>query len=808
MKKISFLCLLTALFFTIAAFPQHKTDANIIGHVLSEGEHIGFVNIAIQGTAIGTVTDPTGHFRMVNLPAGSHTLIATCIGYKPVEKQITVTMGSTIEVNFEMEQDLLGLEEVVVSSDRNAKKRGSAPTVVNTLSHKKLGMIQSVTLSDGLNFLTGLRMESNCQNCGLTQVRMNGLEGSYTQILVNSRAVFSGLAAIYGLELIPSNIIERIEVVRGGGSALYGGNAIAGTVNLILKDPIKNYYEVGGSSGLTVAGTEAANPTMDHSINFNASVVSDDYKTGLTVYGFYRDRDAFDANNDGFSELVEIDNTSLGTRFYHRFGYRSKLSAEFLNIREQRRGGDHLDRLPHEADIAEAVDHNIINASLNFDQFFRKKDKLSLYAAGQMVDRDSYYGAARSLTDYGHSRGFTHNAGIQYSGAFDRMTLVTGIENTGDLMFDEKLGFPDIDNAVINEGVIVSIPHAPNTTIVHQSKNATGLYTQLEIEYDRLNFSAGARYEYYVVNNLRPDENQSDAKVKGNVISPRLSAFYSISEHIKLRVSYAQGYRAPQVFDEDLHIEASGSRKVVHRNDPDLKQESSHSLTGSADMVGRVGNTTISLLAEGFYTRLLDPFTNVFGSTDENGVLIYTRTNAEEGATVAGMNFEADLVPGKSLAIKAGYTLQMNRYDKPQEFNETRFFRTPQAYGYVMGDIKPLKKFGISFTGNYTGRMLVPHFGLDPETADPSEMLALNKGEVIEGERLEVSHPFYDLGVKLRYTIRLNGAKLQLLGGVKNLFNAFQSDFDRGFYRDPGYVYGPNQPRMVYIGFKLGNRVE
>jgi outer membrane receptor for ferrienterochelin and colicins len=273
-------------------------------------------------------------------------------------------------------------------------------------------------------------------------------------------------------------------------------------------------------------------------------------------------------------------------------------------------------------------------------------------------------------------------------------------------------------------------------------------------------------------------------------------------------VSYAQGYRAPQVFDEDLHIEASGSRKVVHRNDPDLKQESSHSLTGSADMVGRVGNTTISLLAEGFYTRLLDPFTNVFGSTDENGVLIYTRTNAEEGATVAGMNFEADLVPGKYLVIKAGYTLQMNRYDKPQEFNETRFFRTPQAYGYVMGDIKPLKKFGISFTGNYTGRMLVPHFGLDPETADPSEMLALNKGEVIEGERLEVSHPFYDLGVKLRYTIRLNGAKLQLLGGVKNLFNAFQSDFDRGFYRDPGYVYGPNQPRMVYIGFKLGNRVE
>jgi outer membrane receptor for ferrienterochelin and colicins len=90
-----------------------------------------------------------------------------------------------------------------------------------------------VTLSEGLSFSPGLRIENDCQNCGFSQVRMNGMEGPYSQILINSHPIFSGLAGVYGLELIPTNMIERIEVVRGGGSALYGSNAIAGTINII-----------------------------------------------------------------------------------------------------------------------------------------------------------------------------------------------------------------------------------------------------------------------------------------------------------------------------------------------------------------------------------------------------------------------------------------------------------------------------------------------------------------------------------------------------------------------------------------------
>lgn len=226
------------------------------------------------------------------------------IGYKPVEKEITIGMNETKELNFTLVEDLLGLDEIVVTADRSEMKRTEAVTIVNTISPKILSSVQSVALIEGLTFSPGLRIESNCQNCGFSQVRMNGMEGSYSQILINSRPIFSGLAGVYGLELIPTNMIERIEVVRGGGSALYGSNAIAGVINIILKESISNTYEAGLNTSLTgigINGTEAIAP--DYTINLNTSIISDDRKTGISLYGFSRERKMFDANGDSYSEI-------------------------------------------------------------------------------------------------------------------------------------------------------------------------------------------------------------------------------------------------------------------------------------------------------------------------------------------------------------------------------------------------------------------------------------------------------------------------------------------------------------------------
>ena len=403
---------------------------------------------------------------------------------------------------------------------------------------------QASTLNEGLNFSPGLRMEYNCQNCGFSQVRMNGLEGPYSQILINSRPIFSGLAGVYGLELIPSSMVERIEVIRGGGSALYGSNAIAGTINLILKDPISSSYEFGTSSGLSGIGLDGADdPAEDYNVHFNTSLISADNKTGLAIYGYYRDRSPFDANNDSFSELTEIKNTTVGSRFFHRFGYRSKVTIDFFHIEEDRRGGDRFDYPEHEAFIAEAVQHGITTGAITYEQFFRDTDLWSVFASAQKVNRGSYYGANQSLKDYGDTEGLTSTIGTQYVFHDKKGSGVIGLENRHDQLLDKKLGYQDFENATLQDGEWI-VPHTENTTVADQVLNTFGAFAQYEMTFGKLNVSAGARFDMY---NVKDKENGSEDK-NGQVISPRLTLKYDILPDLQFRTSYSQGYRAPPNF--------------------------------------------------------------------------------------------------------------------------------------------------------------------------------------------------------------------------------------------------------------------
>ncbi|HPR32437.1 MAG TPA: TonB-dependent receptor, partial [Prolixibacteraceae bacterium] len=513
-----------------------------------------------------------------------------------------------------------------------------------------------------------------------------------------------------------------------------------------------------------------------------------DNKTGMALYGFYRDRDPWDANDDGFSELAKIKNTTFGSRVFHRFGNRNKLSADFFTIKEDRRGGNRFDRPEHEADIAEAVRHNISTGALTFEQFVRDNDVWSVYVSGQHILRNSYYGAGQSLADYGETLGLTWMIGSQYLMRFDRSMLTLGIESREESLDDQKMGYPDWENALIENGSLIEIPHTENTRVALQKSSIMGGFAQYEMDFGSLDLSLGGRFDRYEISDLSGDSLKTKS---GNVFSPRVTLKYEMIPEIQLRLSYSQGYRAPQIFDEDLHIETSGSRQVLHRNDPDLIQETSHSLIASADYHQQLGQILVGFTAEAFYTRLNDAFVNEYGEPDENGVVVYTRTNSEGGATVQGLNLEFNMIPGKNLSLKSGFTLQSSRYEQEQAFGEKRFFRTPDSYGFLTLDAKVLKNLALSSSATYTGVMQVPYFG--PELENP------------DAGALRQTKPFFDLGIKVRYSVKVNGASLQFYAGVKNIFQSYQSDFDRGIDRDPGYIYGPSQPRTFYVGLKLGN---
>ncbi|MCK5346126.1 MAG: TonB-dependent receptor, partial [Candidatus Heimdallarchaeota archaeon] len=390
----------------------------------------------------------------------------------------------------------------------------------------------------------------------------------------------------------------------------------------------------------------------------------------------------YDADNDTFSEIAPMENLTMGTRLFHRFGYRNKLTIDFFNIREERNGGNMQDYPLHERDIAEALKHDLKSTAISFNQYFREFDNLKIFAAFQDLNRDSYYGAEQSLSDYGHTHDLTYNMGINYNAVFKNIKMISGIEHQSGNLKDIKLGYPEIDSATVVAGTVTEIPHVLNTLIANQKSLSTGVFSQWEFSIRKLKLSTGLRFEHYDILDLSDVSNNKS----GNVLSPRIGILYSFSDALRAKLNYSNGYRAPQIFDEDLHIETSGARQVIRVNAVNLKQENSRSYMASLDF-NKIGkNAAISFTVEGFLTRLIDPFVNEIGEADDDGVVIYTRTNATSGATVRGMNLELFLQTTSNLAFQSGFTIQSSKYDEVQNFNERNFFRTPNSYGFFSID--------------------------------------------------------------------------------------------------------------------------
>ena len=278
-------------------------DINIVGHVLDKNtrEHLPYISVVLKGTTIGVMTDASGHYFLKNLPEGDFFLETSSVGYKTERRKVSLRRGTTLEIDFEIEEDAVVLDGVVVSANRSETTRQLAPTLVNVLNIKTFENTNSNSLAQGLNFQPGVRVENDCQNCGFQQVRINGLDGPYTQILMDSRPIFSALSGVYGLEQIPANMIERVEVMRGGGSALFGASAIAGTINIITKEPLRNSGSIAHS--ITSIGGSG---DFDNSTSLNASLVTDNNKAGIYIFGQNRQRSGYDHDNDGFTELPEL----------------------------------------------------------------------------------------------------------------------------------------------------------------------------------------------------------------------------------------------------------------------------------------------------------------------------------------------------------------------------------------------------------------------------------------------------------------------------------------------------------------------
>ncbi len=763
MKKIFSVAILIWLAQTIIAqVPSSKvTDAHIIGDVTDAltGDHLPFVNVVIKGTTVGIMTDASGHYFLKNLPLGTHTVVFSMVGYHPQEHQVKVEANTTFELKVRLEEASILMNHIVVTGNKYETKKKETASIVNMLTPFIINNTSSHSLAEALDYQTGLRVEMTCTNCAVPQLRINGLEGHYSQLLLDSRPMFSSLASVYGLEQMPTGMIDRVEVIRGGASALYGSNAIGGVVNIITKEPTRNYVELSNNTSLI------GNSALDNVTTINGSIIGNNSNLGVFLFGVLRDRQAYDRNDDGFSEIPELNSSVLGFRSYFKTGLYSKITTEYHHSEEYRRGGDMLDRPAHEANLAEQLKHKIDAGSIKYDVFSRDNAHfLSTYTAIQHIARDSYFGTGQDLDAYGKSKDINWISGAQYRYSIDKLLFLpadfsAGIEYTYNQLTDQMLGH-DID--------------------VDQKVNVLGAYLQNEWKNESLSLLAGARLEKH---NMMDDA----------VVSPRLSVRFTPNQNLVLRTGYASGYRAPQIYNEDLHVAAVGGEVSIIQQDPNLRPEFSHSFSLSIDGYKRFGLWETNLTLDGFYTKLNDVFALEENGIDSKGNLILLRTN-EEGATVAGVNVETLIAYRNLLNLQLGYTFQKSLYDEPVAWSSNpniapnrRMHRTPDSYGYAVINYNPLRNVSASFSGKYTGSMLVPHFA----------------GYIDEDEET-ISNPFWDLGVKLSYKIPFyKYYSLEINGGVKNILDSFQNDLDKGIDKDAGYVYGPALPRTFYLGLSL-----
>ena len=750
-----------------------NTDANIFGHVKDArtGEHVPFVVIKVKGTTIVTTTDNTGHFYLKNLPEGTFGIEARYLGYSSQTINVTIKKEKSQEVNFTLNPNDTDIDEVVVSANRNETKRSLAPNLVNVIGSKVFDITQSTCLAKGLNFQPGVRTEDDCQNCGFTQVRINGLDGHYSQILVNSRPVFSSLNGVYGLEQIPANMIDRVEVVRGGGSALFGASAIGGTINIITKEPLHNsatfahnFMSQGGAN------------SFDNVTTGNVSLVTNDNKAGVYVYGQTCTRQGYDYDGDGYTELPELNNQTFGLNSFLRLNPYSKLSLQYHGIHEFRRGGNKLNQAPHEANIAEQVEHNIQGGGLTYDFYSpNEKNRLSAYFSFQTTARKSYYGGIGEGTEedketaekaYGTTRNFTYVVGSQYVYSFDKLLFMPS-----DLTLGGEYNFAGLKDFIIGYD-----------RHFKQDVRIGSFFFQNEWKNKQWSFLVGGRLDKH---NL----------VDHIIFSPRANLRFNPTENVNLRVTYAGGFRAPQAFDEDLHVGVVGGERLVTTLAKNLKEERSNSFSVSADLYHRFGNVQTNLLIEGFYTDLNNVFAlRQLSQPDAQGNTVQERYNAY-GAKVFGVNIEGKATFTRWFSLQAGVTLQQSHYNEAIAWNDEvpkqkfkKMMRTPDVYGYFTASFTPIKRFTASVTGNYTGSMLVGHAagsGVD-------EPVAVNTPN------------FMEVNMKLAYDFAIyKYITLQINGGIQNITNAYQKDFDKGWNRDSGYIYGPSLPRSYFVGLKV-----
>ncbi|MCD6115963.1 TonB-dependent receptor [bacterium] len=738
--------------------------SSVTGQVIDSKtkQPLPFANIIIKNTTMGAAADENGYFKIRGIMPGKVRLVATMMGYKRAKKMLSLKPGQRTVINFMLDPAVLEMGAIVVTGTSTPHILEDVPVRTEVIPRRVIERKQANNLAEALSFQTGVRVENNCTNCNFTQVRILGMPGKYSQILIDGDPVISSLAGVYGLEHFPEEMVDQIEIVKGGGSALYGGGAIAGVINMITRRPMTNQIRIKYLQHNT-----GGKP--DTHIGVIAEKACRSGKSGVYIFGSFRQRTPYDFNGDGFSELGELTNESIGFKWFYKPLNNSELITSFHHIHEERRGGNKFDLPVHEADIAEWIEHWRSGGTIRWAHRIGPLFDYRAYYSFSLENRKSYYGGLDG--DAPEER----LAALAFYGKADNPLHITGFQANY-----------HISNHLITFGSQYFHNKLTDKTSAQTAYHVNAIYTNTGIFLqDDMNF--GKHDEFEIVYGVRFDKHSQLTKY---VTSPRVNGRIKVTKDLKFRAAYTTGFKPPQIFDEDLHLcGIEGDQRII-RNSPQLKAENSYSIISGFDFSRRFTNCSVMLSFSGFFTRLDNSFSQKFVKKQGNTEL-WERINTD-GAKVKGVELDFAISPMSTMEIRGGLTYKKSRYDSVNEdFNTKDYMRTPDLSGNLKFNFLIGKNSDIFIAGNYTGKAYMPHEKAVDGQDDPELVL-------------EKSTDFLQVDIGCSFNLRSNSRRSTKLNfGIKNMTNAYQRDLDMGADRDPAYTYGPIRPRTFYAGTEI-----
>ena len=725
-------------------------ELSVKGKVFSNGLPLEGVSVLLKGSNIGTITNYNGQFELNITNLKNQKLIFSFIGYKPVIRKIVsgdLNLGTIL-----LETDET-LDEVVVSGTLKPVYKLDSTVPVEVYGQTFFKANPTASVFEALENINGIRPQLNCNVCNTGDIHINGQEGSYTMILIDGLPIVSGLSTVYGLSGIPQSLIERVEVVKGPASTLYGSEAIGGVINLITKLP-ENTSKLAVDSFLSGWG--------EVNTDIGYKYILSDKNSGLLGINYFNYSNPVDNNKDGFTDLTLQDRISI----FNKLTFGTKLSIATRFVFEDRWGGQ-MNWLPKYRGGDILYGESIYTSRFETFGKYELNSNFLLSFSFNDHNQDSFYGSTpfNANQTIGFSQ-FVWNKNIK------RHDLLIGLAyrytNYDD---DTTATFNEVLN--VNQGTITHLP---------------GIFIQDEIKFNLKNsLLLGFLYDYN--------------SIHGNILTPRVNyKFNSQDKSTTIRLSFGSGYRVAQIFTED-HAALTGARDVVFLED--LNPERSWNVNGNLVKKlylrhGAIIDFDFSLFHSRFLNKIIPDY-----DTDPNKI-IYSNLYGSSINQGASLNFNLMIQNGVRVNLGATY---IDSYIEEQELRTT-----PYLTESFQGVWKIEKKWQASnlildITGTSTGPMRLPILGpLDPRPSYSSTLNILNfqltkswnnTFETYGGVKNLLDQTPPDDSIARSFD---PFDKEVTFNNEGNAMSTTNNPFALTF--DPSYVYGSNQGIRFFFGLR------